>query len=501
MKKLLSVIFVLAMFALCLASCNEIAVTTAAPGGNAAAPKGLPTAEEAAAMGLAGDFNILVSGNFSACNDLDSSTYEDLLEPTVVDEAVYERNELLKSTYGINVTVENVMKFGSTTGSGTGFQKISNAYVSGLTTYDAAAIGTYDVATLSYNGMLRDLNKVEYLDLTQEYWDQKAVEDLSVMGKLYFVCGDISMVNNKVTHAILFNKDMAKTYKITDENDPYTLVKENKWTLEKLTELVKKVGEDRDSNGIYDANDLYGLMIWKDPSVAILSSSGKKIAGTNANGEIEYTLMDGTVVDLYDKYTDLANDTAHVFNYQYDNVTGKQAPQADWDKNRVAIFNDSRALFYLNTVYTIESHRSSDVDFGVLPYPKYTESQEDYGHGVSPYHSQFTCVPVMVANPQRSGIVLEFLAKEGQKSLRPAYYDITLQGKSVRDQESAAMLDIIFASRVFDIGAYYNVGDIKTEIGNMTVTKKNITNIDATLSEVANTQIEQLNDAFAKLQY
>jgi hypothetical protein len=51
MKKLLSVVFVLAMFALCLASCGVTETTQFVGGGNLEAPKGLPTAEEAAAAG------------------------------------------------------------------------------------------------------------------------------------------------------------------------------------------------------------------------------------------------------------------------------------------------------------------------------------------------------------------------------------------------------------------------------------------------------------------
>jgi len=34
----------------------------------------------------------------------------------------------------------------------------------------------------------------------------------------------------------------------------------------------------------------------------------------------------------------------------------------------------------------------------------------------------------------------------------PAYYDVVLQYKVARDEESQGMLDIIFASRVIDIG-------------------------------------------------
>ncbi len=500
MKKILSIVLAAMTLCACFVSCGDTEVTTAPVGsvtGEVEGPSGLPTPEEVAALGYAGDFNMLLSGNY-VCNDFDSKGFEDLPEPTLVQTAIYERNEALKSDYGINVTVEDTMKFGSTNGSGTGFQKLYTEYMSGTSVYDAAAIGTYDVATLAYSGLLWDFNKLPHIQLQNDYWDQKANSDLAVMGKLYFTSGDIGIVNNKVTHAILFNKDMVEEYGM---EDPYALVKSNNWTWEKLTELVKQVGEDKDQNGVYDANDLYGLMTWKDPSVAILSSSGEKIAGVNDKGEIEYTLMSERVVDLYDQYSDLVYDQAHVFNYQYDNVTGAQAPQNTWDTNRNNIFNDSRALFYLNTVATIEKHRDSDVEFGVLPYPKLTTTQEEFGHGVSPYHSQFICVPLMSKNATRSGLVLEYLAIKGQEILRPAYYDITLEGKSVRDAASAEMLDIIFSTRVFDLGAYYNVGKVKDNVGNMTITRQTITNIDAQYSVAAEEMVNTLNEAFAKLQY
>ncbi len=499
MKKLLS--FALAAIMICasLASCGETAVTTANTGDNGAVtePAGLPSSEEVAALGYAGDFNMLVSGNY-ICNDFESGGFESLPEPTTVQTAIYERNEKLKADYGINVITDDVQKFGSTTGSGTGFQRLYNEYMSGTSVYDAAAVGTYDVATLAYNGLLWDFNKLPYIQLENNYWDQKAREDLTIMGKLYFTSGDIGITNNKITHAVLFNKDMIEEYGM---ENPYELVKSNKWTWETLGGLVKQVGEDKDQNGIYDANDLYGLMTWKDPSVSVLASSREKIARVNDKGEIEYTLMSERVVDLYDQYSAIVYDQAHVFNYQYDNVTGKEAPSSTWNTNRDTVFNDSRALFYLNAVGTIERHRNSDVEFGVLPFPKLNETQEEFGHNVSAYHGNFICVPLLSKNCQRAALVLEYLAIKGQEILRPAYYDITLEGKSVRDAESAEMLDIIFATRSFDLGSYYKVGEVNSQIGKMTITRQTITNIDAQYSLKAEQAVKTLNEAFARLEY
>ncbi|MBQ4606455.1 MAG: hypothetical protein IJB15_07095, partial [Clostridia bacterium] len=38
------------------------------------------------------------------------------------------------------------------------------------------------------------------------------------------------------------------------------------------------------------------------------------------------------------------------------------------------------------------------------------------------------------------------------QSITPAYYDISLKGKYSRDEESVAMLDLIFDHRVIDLG-------------------------------------------------
>ena len=490
MKRILSFLLAALMICALLASCGgdgDVAVTTEDV--KAETPvEGLPAPSD---VNIAGEFNILVSGNY-VYNDFQSVDGE----RDTVQEAVYRRNELLKQDYGVEVITEDVTKFASTNGSGTGFQKVYNEYMSGQSTYDAASVGTYDVATLAYSGLLWDLNSVPYIDLSKDYWDQQANKDLAVSGKMYYTSGDIGVVNNKVTHAILFNKDMAEDYGI---ENPYDIVNNNQWTLEKFASLVKQVGEDKNLDGVYDEKDMYGLLTWNDPMVAILASAGEKIAGVNDEGKIELALYNERTVTLYDKFTDLVFDQQHVYNYQYDNVTGKATASAVWNTNRDNIFNESRALFYLNAVATIERHRDSDVEFGVLPYPKLDATQEEYGHSVSAYHSQFVCIPVMAKNFTRSGIVLEYLAAKGQEIVRPAYYDITLNGKSVRDEDSSDMLDIIFASRVYDIGAYYKIGTYNSELGSMFVSRDSLTVIYETYRSQAETYVEQINGIFSKL--
>lgn len=436
---------------------------------------------------ISGDFNILVSGNYARNDFADENG-----EGTAVQNAVYRRNEYMREKFNVNITNEDLIKFNSATGSGVGFTKLYTDYISGDKTYDAAMVGTYDVATLAYSGYIHDLNAIENLNLSKSYWDQKANEDLSIGGKMFYTTGDITIIDNMVTNAILFNKDMIKNYGL---DNPYTLVEDNEWTLEKFGSLVKAVGEDKDQNGIYDSNDTYGLLTWNDAMLSILGASGEKICSIN-NDKLELTFYNERVVSLYDMWEDIVFDQAHSYNYQYNNVEGKATPTSSWDEARIRMFDSEQALFYTTLLTTVDKHRNSETDFGILPFPKYDSNQKDYGHAVSAFHCAFVCVPTLAASP-RVGAILEELAYQGKKLLTPAYYDQTLIGQYTRDEESAAMLDLIFATRVYDVGIYYTIGDYKTALGRLYVTRSALSSLyDANLGQ-AEKKIDQINQVFA----
>ena len=496
MKKTLALLLALLTLGSSLVACGG-KTTNVTTSGDATAETTEPVVTEEkpdlpdpASVDIAGAFNILVSGNF-ARNDFAA----DGSDGTSVEQAIYRRNQQIKETWGVEILNEDITRFGSAGGTGDGYMKIYTDYMAGDQQYDAAMIGTYDVATLAYSGYIHDLADIPHIDLTKSWWDQKANKDLMIRGRMFYTTGDISVVDNMVTHAILFNKDMIASYGL---DNPYDLVASNNWTLETFGAMVKQVGQDMDNNGVYDENDLYGLLTWNDPMVAILAAAGEKIAAVNDRGEIELTLYNERVLNLYDAFENIVFDQAHVFNYQYDNTTGAASPSKVWNTNRDTIFNSNRAVFYLNTVTTAERHRDSELDFGILPYPKLNSEQKEYGHNVSAFHCQFLCVPELVKSYERSGIVLEALAYQGKKLLTPAYYDQTLVGKSVRDEESVAMLDIIFASRVFDVGLYYNIGTYKNELGRLFVTRSALSSIYETYRSSAEATINAINETFAK---
>lgn len=491
MKRTIALLLACAMLCPLFAACGKVSPDTTSDSTTASTEAtrdpNAPDFDADSIGDISGDFNILVSGNY-ARNDFAAENGEG----TAVQNAVYRRNEYMREKFNVNITNEDLIKFNSATGSGVGFTKLYTDYISGDKTYDAAMVGTYDVATLAYSGYIHDLNAIENLNLSKSYWDQKANEDLSIGGKMFYTTGDITIIDNMVTNAILFNKDMIKNYGL---DNPYTLVEDNEWTLEKFGSLVKAVGEDKDQNGIYDSNDTYGLLTWNDAMLSILGASGEKICSIN-NDKLELTFYNERVVSLYDMWEDIVFDQAHSYNYQYNNVEGKATPTSSWDEARIRMFDSEQALFYTTLLTTVDKHRNSETDFGILPFPKYDSNQKDYGHAVSAFHCAFVCVPTLAASP-RVGAILEELAYQGKKLLTPAYYDQTLIGQYTRDEESAAMLDLIFATRVYDVGIYYTIGDYKTALSRLYVTRSALSSLyDANLGQ-AEKKIDQINQVFA----
>jgi hypothetical protein len=98
-------------------------------------------------------------------------------------------------------------------------------------------------------------------------------------------------------------------------------------------------------------------------------------------------------------------------------------------------------------------------NFGLIPYPKYNEEQTAYPCMVNDVATVLG-VPVNAADTARSGVILEYMSYLSRIYLKPAYYEVALKGKFMRDEESGEMLDLIMRDRVFDLGYIFDWGGL-----------------------------------------
>ena len=95
---------------------------------------------------------------------------------------------------------------------------------------------------------------------------------------------------------------------------------------------------------------------------------------------------------------------------------------------------------------------------------------------------------------------IEALASESHYTVIPEYYNVNLQGKISRDEESREMLDIIFANRHYDLGEIYDPGNIANTLIYMTMnTKRDIASTWAKSEKNINRQLEKLLEKFGDM--
>ena len=385
----------------------------------------------------------------------------------ILNDAVYERNNYLRDKYNVKIAA----KFcggTSTSTSGSEMSKvISSSIMSGDADFDAILTSPYDSVGYVMNEYVTDLSKINNMDLTREWWDQNVTRDLSFGSKVYMASGDISYIDNKATHVMVFDKQLVDEY---DIDDPYEDVRSGKWTLDKFFANCDKVTADLNGDNVFSKEDRFGYAYWQDAAFAFIYSTGNSF-GEIRNGEPELTLYSERMVDSWQKLISFIK-TDSAFSI-LDNL--KQFEDNNADSALDYMLSGHHALYGFTSVSVVLQLRSSDADFGIIPHPKFDEAQKNYIVSPHSYGNTLLTVPVTTRDPDRTGFILEAFSAKSAEIVTPAFYDKTLIGKSTRDDESAEMLELIFSSKKYDIGNFFAWGDLTNKV--MTAWNKKNENI------------------------
>ena len=492
MKKQISLLLALLLLLLPLSACSETgpgsADAPASTSGQDPAAEGEPVTEvpeteepfEAEVKDLGGrEINIFLAGNWS----FDDFEAEEMTGEALHD-ARFQVNSAVQDLYNITLKTDNLSGQASG-GQGKGYTVIKNVNMSGTNDYAFASVGCYDVSSLAYQGHLLDLNGVKNVDLSKSWWDPKANEQLSVKGKMFYSTGDIGVLDNDCTYCILFNKQVVDNFSL---ESPYELVRENRWTYDKFIEMADTCDSDLNGDGTLDNDDAYGILIWQDSVIGMLHASGGRCATILPDGTIELTLNTEQNVDVL---TTWLTDRTKSFSYFL---------EAGTDDISHATFIGNRCLFYTRYLKAVSWFRDLEADFGILPYPKWTAEQKDFCNTMHAYGTSYVCLPIVAENPDETGAVIEALAYYGKKEITPAYYEVNLKGKYFRDEESAEMLDLIFETRFFDVGMYYQLGGYNERV--ITMMQQNDTDFASMYAKnekMANKILQKINDAYAAM--
>ena len=359
------------------------------------------------------------------------------LNGETINDAIFNRNAAFMDSYNAELKVIN---------DASGFTAlVRNTVSAGDGAYDFVVPDLSSAAAMVNEDLIFNLNNIASLDFTNPAWDQNAVEYYSVANKLYYGVSDISLGKNEAAWIYMFNKRLLAEHGL---EDPYTLVREGKWTFDKTLEFMAAATNDTNGNGVVDTGDRFGLATHDVNYYALLISAGQPMAIKDPATDLP--VINGAseaFVTVYDKLKEYFTDTSQtVMEYQGETFTA------------------GNALLCGQVIACVRLFREMEDDFGLVPSPKYDEAQESHYTYVIPYDVFASVIPVSAADPERSGTAIQALAIYSMEYLTPAYYDVTITGKGLRDQDSEEMLELILSSTVYDLARMYNWGSLASGI-------------------------------------
>lgn len=365
-----------------------------------------------------------------------------------INDAVFRRNSVIEERYHVTVSMDL---------QNNAHVNLKKAVNAGDDVYSLVHLKVGDATGMVSNGYYYNIRSLPYMDLTKPWYDQNSIEALDYKGKLYMISTDITTEEKNATTALLFNKQIAQQF---DLPDMYQMVLDGEWTFDAMQEVYRGITADIDGDGKMTLNDRWGFLGARDLAGCMYISGGGTYISRDDNGDLYDSFPSEYNITLVQKIQSIMCDTENFYNHH----SGTQQAEATDDTGYCALFHDGKGLFYWARFDDVLVLRSMDADFGILPIPKYAESQESYLSLVSPYTSSLMSVPITISDPERTGILIEALAAESKYTLQPAYYEKALKGISLRDSESEEMLDIIFDNRVYDFGFIFDVGGWRTQL-------------------------------------
>lgn len=406
--------------------------------------------------------------------------YADEMNGGLINDAVFTRNQTVEDLLNIHIAetkLENPHNVAR------------ESLIAGDTQFDVVMPYINSTIGLATEGLLMNLQDVTWLDLDKPWWDQRANENMMIADKLFITTGDISILDNECTMVMFFNKEMIEQYAL---DNPYDLVNDHKWTLDKLGEMAKVVTHDADGNGKLDHSDTWGLSIAGNAPISFYFGTGERIVDKDENGELALQLGSSRYVDVMEK----------IMNLCYDDLSLSDHTTSATNYATIApMFNAGQITFVTFALSDINGLRDSEYAFGILPYPLYNEDQAGYNNLISTGLVSSVSVPYNNPDLDLTGATLEAMAYYSVDTLTAAYYDNALKTRYVRDEESGDMLDIILATRVYDLGYISDWGGAGSLVTNIYRAKSTeyVSKWEA-IQQKAETALAEAVETYEKLQ-
>ncbi len=404
-----------------------------------------------------------------------------------LNDAIFNRNRTVEENYNVNISLISLADTNATV------RKNIQAADDFADIVFISSIA--EGMTLAQSGCFWDLYEIEELKLDQPWWDQRIQDHMTIYDSLYMITGDIQIRDELREMSVLYNKQLYQQY---DYPDPYEFVANGTWTWEQMSSMVREVTMDLNGDGKFDVADQYGLMSENIAGWYLFLAAGRDsigFDGKNYTSDIE----DEEIYEIFTTLFELLCDKKSVIIMDDGTHASQLTTETVWTE-ATKIFSENRALFRTGTFGDTVDLRDMKTDFGVLPIPKYDESQEEY-YCMVHNDSAPLIIPTTVPELHKTALITEAIGYESMFILKPSFYEVFLDEKILRDEQSKKMIDILFDSKIYSLDYMCGITGLAGTISTIVQSgKDNLASKTASIQKSAQKKLDKYMQKFADLE-
>jgi len=278
-------------------------------------------------------------------------------------------------------------------------------------------------------------------------------------GNYHMIVGEFTPRNVFAGNSLIFN---IKEHENRGLPNLYDMVRNGSWTLERFEEIIKDTAQDLDGDGIITHGDFYGMNNDSTTLHSFYFATGNNIVTAEIDTLVDKMTGD-KAVSMIQRLSDLFN--AGDVNTDSWNTGDVYGPNI--------LFMDGKALFNCMVLVDLTEFRDSDIDYGIVPLPKYDEAQDSHISlgNINVVSAIILPKSTAVDATDDLGRIIESMTVLGHYKSLPEAYEATLLTKMTRDEDSIEMIQIINESLALDFGYVYNIGGLNTMLRTLAINK------------------------------
>ena len=367
----------------------------------------------------------------------------------IINDALFRRNNQIVDKYGVTIETTDAS-------TGAGLKTFTNAILADTGDFHFASIRICDIMSAASQGYLADVSTLPYLSLDAPWYYQNMRKSLSIGGEEYLLIGYFNMRVFDTLTFMAYNKNLAEKYQISGLNE---LALDGKWTVTKMHEYATQVSVDVNQDGKLWSEDQIGLKSHSGYILSFFVGMGGTFVEKDENDLPIYSGLSAKNEQLLSDLVKVIYDDASAIHGLHANITFENDP-----------FAEDMMLFTPQLVYGMRYLSETGVNYGILPFPKANENQENY---ISHTHSKLGTaigIPNNNRDMEMTAAIVADMMYLSHKIIYPAHIEKAMQMRYSPEESSTEMLKLLFGSLCIEMSTALNL-KIDTQLRNMGTTK------------------------------